>query len=66
MTLIYSMAIGLASAGTAMVARRIGENQEDANIAAFQVILLGVTIAISLGVLGFIYAEDILRLIGAF
>ncbi|MEZ5056378.1 MAG: MATE family efflux transporter [Saprospiraceae bacterium] len=66
MTLIYSMAIGLASAGTAMVARRIGEkNQEDANIAAFQVILLGVTIAISLGVLGFIYAEDILRLIGA-
>jgi putative MATE family efflux protein len=66
MTLIYSMAIGLASAGTAMVARRIGEkNTEDANIAAFQVILLGVTIAITLGVLGFIYAEDILRLIGA-
>ncbi len=64
-TLIYSVGIGMSMAATAMVARRIGEKKpEDAAKAAGQAILMAVTIAVALGVPGFIYADDILRLMG--
>lgn len=66
MTLVYSLAIGISAAATAMVARRIGEkNKEEANITAFQVLLLGLVISLILGILGYRYAADILALIGA-
>jgi putative MATE family efflux protein len=64
--IIYSLAMGMSMAATATVARRIGEkNPEAAGHAAIQslVIALGVTLLISL--FGFIYATDILRLMGA-
>ena len=66
MTLIYSVAIGMSIAATAIVARRIGEKQHAlACQAAGQIVVLGVLMASALGiVLGF-FAPDILRLMGA-
>ena len=65
LTLIYSLAIGLSAAATAIVARRIGEgNKSEAGKAVSQVILLSVSLGITLGSLGFIFAEDILGLMG--
>jgi putative MATE family efflux protein len=66
MTLIYAVAIGLAIAATAVVARRIGEKHPvRAAHAAGQVLLLGVSFAAGLGlILGYL-APDILRWMGA-
>ncbi|NUQ23334.1 MAG: MATE family efflux transporter [Saprospiraceae bacterium] len=65
LTLIYSLAIGLSMAATAMIARRIGEEHpEEASKAAFQAILLGVGISVVISIAGLIWAEDILRLLG--
>ncbi|HYM34689.1 MAG TPA: MATE family efflux transporter, partial [Steroidobacteraceae bacterium] len=66
MTLIYAVAMGLSFAGTALVARRIGEkNAELAAHSAGQVILLGAAVSIALGVTLAIFAGTILRLMGA-
>lgn len=63
--IIYSVAVGLSMALTAIVARRIGEkNPERAANAAFQGILISSAIAIFLGIVGLVFAEDILRLMG--
>jgi len=64
-TLVYALAIGLSMAATAVVARRIGEKDVDgARIAAVQAISLGVVISIIIGIIGIIYAKDILALMG--
>ncbi len=63
--IMESVAIGIAMAATAMVARRIGEkNKEGASRAAMQALLFGSFVAIIMGVLAFNYADDILRLMG--
>lgn len=64
-TLVYALAIGLSMAATAVVARRIGEKDVDgARIAAVQAISLGVVISVLIGIIGIIYAKDILALMG--
>ncbi len=64
-TLIYALAIGLSMAATAVVARRIGEKDvEGARVAAVQAIGLGVVVSILLGIVGILYAEEILGLMG--
>lgn len=66
LTLIYSVAIGCSSGATALVARRIGEkNPEAASFTAFQALIVGVAFGTVTGILGFIFAEDILRFMGA-
>ena len=66
LTLVYSMAIGLSVAPMSMVARFIGEKKpEQAASAARQALWLGVGISFLIGVPGVIYAEQILRLMGA-
>jgi putative MATE family efflux protein len=66
LTLIYSVAWGFSTAATAVIARRIGENRtQDASYAAGQVIVLSVIVAVLIGVPGFIFAENILQLMGA-
>ncbi len=66
MTLIYTVAIGIAMAATAIVARRIGEkNPEGAARTGGQVLLLGAIVAVVLGVVLGVYAPHILRLMGA-
>lgn len=64
-TLVYAVAIGLSMAATAIVARRIGEkDNEGASKAAVQVIFLGVVIAAIISAIGIIYPKEILGLMG--
>jgi putative MATE family efflux protein len=65
LTIIYSLAMGLAIGATAMVARRIGERDAaGASLAAVQSIMLAVAVAIVLGVGGVILAPRLLQLMG--
>lgn len=65
-TLIYSVAIGLSTGATAIVARRIGEkNPEAAAHAGAQALIIAVAITFFLSIAGVIYAADILHLMGA-
>ncbi len=66
LTLLFSVAIGMSVATTAMVARRIGEkNPEGAGDVAAQSVLLGLTVAAVCGFAGAWFAPDVLRLMGA-
>jgi len=66
LTIIYSIAIGLSMAATAMVARRIGEkNEQAAASAAMQSIWLGIALILFFSISGVVFAKDILRLMGA-
>jgi hypothetical protein len=64
--IIYAVAIGLSMSTTAMVARRIGEkNDRAAALTAVQAIAVGIGFSIVFGVAGFIWAPDLLRIMGA-
>jgi putative MATE family efflux protein len=64
LVLLFAVALGLSIATTA--ARRIGEKDPKAAAdTASQAILLGVGIAVVTGTLGFIFARDLLRIMGA-
>ncbi|MCZ6761050.1 MAG: MATE family efflux transporter [Gemmatimonadetes bacterium] len=66
LTLIYTVALGLSIGVTAMVARRIGEkNPDGAARVAVQAVILGLGIAMVLGVIGALYAPTLLSLMGA-
>ena len=65
-TIVYSLAIGISMAATAMVARRVGEkNAEAASRAGMQSIFISFAITIAVSIPGFNYAEEILHLMGA-
>lgn len=65
-TIIYSLAIGLSVAATAVVSRRVGEkNPEGASGAATQALLLGFIMTVLVSIPAWFYAEDILRIMGA-
>ncbi|MCC6815040.1 MAG: MATE family efflux transporter [Saprospiraceae bacterium] len=65
-TLIYSLAIGLSTAATAVVARRIGEkNPEAASQTGVQALIIALIISIIISILGLIFAGDLLRLMNA-
>lgn len=64
--LLYSVAMGLATAVTAIVARRIGEKKkEDAGVAAIQSIFLGIMISIPFSIGGIFFAKELLSVMGA-
>jgi putative MATE family efflux protein len=66
LTIVYSLAIGMSMAATAMVARRIGEKNPDAAAhAGIQAMVVAIAITILISVAGFIFATDILELMGA-
>ncbi len=66
LTLVFSVAFGVSMSTTAMVARRIGEkNTPGAVTAATQSILLGITIALLMGLPGFWFSSVLLGLMGA-
>lgn len=66
LSIVYAIAIGLSMAATAVVARRIGEkNPEAAATAGVQAIWLSVALTAIMSIVGFVFAEDILRLMGA-
>src|SRR5579871_3333243 len=66
LTVLFAVALGLSMAATAMVARRIGEkNNKAAGVIAVQAIILGLIVSTITGVFGYIYAADLLRVMGA-
>ena len=66
LTLVFSVAMGLSLSTTAMVARRIGEKDpEGAAVAGVQAIALGLMASIAIGVPCFLFAPNLLRLMGA-
>ena len=65
-TIIYAIAIGLGTATTSMVSRRIGEKNHDAaSVAAFQAILTGMIVSICIGLPGAFFAKRLLGFMGA-
>jgi len=63
---ISSLANGLGVGGLAVVARRIGaRDQEAADHATAQAVLLGIGISLALGAMGLLLAKPLLRLMGA-
>lgn len=65
-TLVYSIAIGLSVAATAVVARRIGEKNPDAAAhAGAQSLIICFILSAFITVAGVIFAPDILNLMGA-
>lgn len=66
LTIIYSLAVGMSMAATAIVARRIGEKDPvEAAKAGMQTVTLAVLVNFVIGVVGFYYASNILSLMGA-
>ena len=66
LTIIYSLAIGMSMAATAVVARRIGEKDPIAAAkAGMQAIIIAFAVNSVMSILGVIYAKDILILMGA-
>lgn len=64
-TIVYSIGSGLAMATTALVARRTGEKRpEEASKVAFQAILTGILVSSLIAVPGFLWSDDLLRLMG--
>ncbi len=66
LTLVYALGMGLAIAAAAVVARRTGErDREGAAHAGAQAILLGLGVALVLGIGGALFAPRVLAIMGA-
>jgi len=66
LTIVFSIALGLAMATTAFVARRIGEKKpEEASHGAFQALALGTGVSIPFALAGIIFAPQLLGMLGA-
>lgn len=64
--LLYSIAMGLSMAVTAIVARRVGEKDYDhAGISAVQAIFIAIFVSVPFAVAGIFFAKDLLALMGA-
>ncbi len=65
-TIVYSLAIGLSTAATAIVARRIGEkNPAEAAHAGAQALVVSLIATVVLSIIGVVFADKILSLMGA-
>jgi putative MATE family efflux protein len=66
LTIIYSLAVGMSMAATAIVARRVGERDHVAAAkAGMQAVTIAVLINLIIGIAGFYFATNILTLMGA-
>jgi putative MATE family efflux protein len=66
MTIVYAIGMGLSTATTALVARRVGEKRTGkAGTVAFQAIISGLIVSILISIPGVIYAKEFLLLMGA-
>jgi len=64
--LLYSIAIGLTMGVTAIIARRVGEDKRDeAAVSAVQAIFVAILVSVPFAVAGIVWAQDLLRLMGA-
>jgi putative MATE family efflux protein len=65
LTIIYSIAWGVSIAATAIIARKIGEKKPaEASKSLMQIMNISGGIGLMIGIMGFIYSADILRLMG--
>ncbi|MEA1877054.1 MAG: MATE family efflux transporter, partial [Bacteroidota bacterium] len=65
-TIVYSLAVGLSMATTALIARRIGEKKPgEASKTAFQAILTGLVVSLFIAIPGILFSKEILGLMGA-
>ncbi|MGD0581648.1 MAG: MATE family efflux transporter [Bacteroidales bacterium] len=65
-TIVYAISLGLATATTSMVSRRIGEkNSDGASTTAVQAIITGIVVSLLIGIPGTFFAKDLLRTMGA-
>src|SRR5262245_35118541 len=66
LSLVFAVGLGLSLSTTAMVARRIGEkDHEGAAVAGMQAVIIGLIISALVGIPCYIFAPDLLRLMGA-
>ncbi len=66
LTIVYTVALGLGIGAMAVVARRVGEKDEEgAAQAAAQAIALGLIVAMAVALVGYFNAESLLRAMGA-
>ncbi len=66
MTLVYAVGVGLSTATTAIIARRIGEKENmKASVTAFHAILTALFASLIFAIPGLFFAEKILYLMGA-
>jgi len=64
--LLYAIGIGLATAVTAIVARRVGEKQStEAGLTAVQAIFIALLVSLPFALVGIFYARELLALMGA-
>jgi putative MATE family efflux protein len=64
--LLYSIAIGLSMAVTAIVARRVGEQRGDeASLSAVQAILVAILASLPVAIAGIFWAKELLQWMGA-
>lgn len=65
-TIVYSVAIGLSTAATAVVARRIGEKNLDAAAnSGAQALIISLLITVVLSIFGIVFAGNVLSFMGA-
>jgi len=66
LTLVYTLAMGLSMAATALVSRRTGEkNHDSAAYTAIQTLYIGVIVSILVTIPGIFYPRELLALMGA-
>ncbi len=65
-TIVYAISLGLATATTSLVSRRIGEkNPDKASETAFQAIMTGVVVSLIIAIPGAIFSPQLLDAMGA-
>lgn len=65
-TMVYSLAIGISTAATAIIARRVGEKDlQGASKSALQSIIISLVLSALIGIFGYLYAPQMLRFMGA-
>ncbi len=66
LTIVYSLGWGLAMGATALVARRVGEQDKaGAAVAAAQSIYIAMLVSLLISITGILYSDDLLALMGA-
>jgi putative MATE family efflux protein len=65
LTLVFVVALGLSMGATALVARRMGEKDEQAaGLVAVQAILIGLVVSVTTAIVGYFFAPNLLHIMG--
>jgi putative MATE family efflux protein len=66
LTLVFVIALGLSMGATALVARRMGEKDEQAaGLVAVQAIIIGLVVSTTTAIFGYFFAPNLLHIMGA-